>query len=341
MSEHDKAAVFLCYRQERFVEEALRAMLAQAESLHVWLLDDASPDATWHVVNSCLQAMPLQGATHSIEALPASVNGGLARNWNRVIPLLREQWIYVFEGDDVSMPDRVADSARFAAAHPSMAVFACRVIENSAAGTSEVPARGSGGVFTADAILAKGFPELPGCSLVLRRDIFTQFGRLNWRLMTVDFVLIRRGFMLGDVGLLEQALVSYRKHDANVSRVFVIRFDSLQGFQQSMVKIQRHTLGTLHEAGKLWRFAQRHCAAGSARWHIARGIYREARAHTALGLASRRGSRIALFTAALENLVHRREHRLSKWALVLALWSGAWSGWQNVKRRLRAALRPA
>ena len=339
MAEHNNAAVFLCYKQEHFVEEALRSVLAQKEPLHVWVLDDASPDGTWRVILACLESQQSQSAAHTIEKFPAATNGGLARNWNRVIPHLREQWIHVFEGDDISMVERVASADRFAKAHPAMAVFSSRVLQRSATAVSEEPASGSGGVFDADTVLARGFPELPGCSLVLRRDIFTVFGRLNWRLLTVDYVLIRRGFMLGDVGLLEEPLVVYRKHEANVSRMLVVRLDSMRAFQDSMLVLQRHTLGSLHETRKLWRFARRNCAADSARSRIAWRIYQEARAHALLGLACTRRNRLALFHAALSNLLNNRERRLSKWALALALWSGSWSSWQTAKSSLRAVLR--
>src|SRR5690349_4345837 len=87
-----KAAVFLCYKQERFVEEALRSLLKQQVPLHAWLLDDASPDATWPHVLACLADVG-QGI-HHVELLPAATNGGLTRNWNRVAFKLREAWIY-------------------------------------------------------------------------------------------------------------------------------------------------------------------------------------------------------------------------------------------------------
>ncbi|MES2604950.1 MAG: glycosyltransferase family 2 protein [Pseudomonadota bacterium] len=339
MAEYDKAVVFLCYKQELFVEAAVRSLLSQSVPVHAWLLDDASPDTTWQRVLACLSEPRCENDTsHKLEPCRAVVNGGLAKNWNRAIPHLTEEWIYVFEGDDVSNPERIDLCDRFIRAHPSLAVLSCRVMECSATGTREVPPRGMGGIFGAGSIKALDFPDMPGCSLAVRRDVFSVFGKLNRRLLTVDSILIRRGLMLGDAGLLDETLVSYRKHDSNVSRVFDLRYDSLKSFRHSMLSIQRHTLGSLHEFKKLWRYGLRNGGAGTARVILAKRIYLETRAHAALGLALASGSRRQLFMTAAANILSRKEYKVSQRALALAVWSRTWSVWGACKQRLRAVM---
>ncbi|NBX33999.1 glycosyltransferase family 2 protein [bacterium] len=77
------SVIFLAYKQEAYVREALRSVLAQdLADYEVIIGDDASPDATRRIIEEEVAAY--QGRAKVI-LLPAAPNLGIIRNFNRCV----------------------------------------------------------------------------------------------------------------------------------------------------------------------------------------------------------------------------------------------------------------
>ena len=99
------SVVFLSYKQERFVEEALRAALAQdVPEFELIIADDASPDGTWAVIESVL-AEPIRPGIR-VKSLRQPKNLGILGNFNAALAMATGEIFVLMAGDDVSYPSR-------------------------------------------------------------------------------------------------------------------------------------------------------------------------------------------------------------------------------------------
>jgi glycosyltransferase involved in cell wall biosynthesis len=92
------------YRQERFVREAVRSVLAQTYSpLQIVICDDASPDSTFDLLRE--EFRDYRG-DHKITVNRNAKNLGIG-NFNEVMKFVEGELIVIAHGDDISCPDRV------------------------------------------------------------------------------------------------------------------------------------------------------------------------------------------------------------------------------------------
>jgi len=98
--------VLLCYRQERFIREALEGALAQTyQPLQIVVSDDASPDNTYNLV---LERAKHYKGPHKIILQQNKENLGLTGNFNEALHLASGELVVMAAGDDVSLPERTA-----------------------------------------------------------------------------------------------------------------------------------------------------------------------------------------------------------------------------------------
>lgn len=67
-----------CYNAAHTLPRAVQSCLNQPEANQIWLIDDASTDHTWRIIEQLKQQFP-----HKIQAFRLPENGGaaMARNW--------------------------------------------------------------------------------------------------------------------------------------------------------------------------------------------------------------------------------------------------------------------
>ena len=87
------------------MRSALESVLAQTYPLDLIIADDCSTDATLSVIEDNLADY---SGPHRIRVLRAVRNRGICGNQNAALGLAEGELIVLFEGDDVSAPDRVA-----------------------------------------------------------------------------------------------------------------------------------------------------------------------------------------------------------------------------------------
>lgn len=96
------SVIMPAYNAERFVEAAIRSVMAQTiTDWELLVLEDGSTDGTALVVQKLAQE------DHRIHFLPNVSNMGVARTRNRGLDLCRGRYIALLDSDDIWLPDKL------------------------------------------------------------------------------------------------------------------------------------------------------------------------------------------------------------------------------------------
>lgn len=96
------SVIMPAYNAERFVEEAIRSVMAQTVTdWELLVLDDGSKDATAQIAQS------LAAEDSRIRILPNEANMGVAKTRNRGFDLCRGQYVALLDSDDVWLPEKL------------------------------------------------------------------------------------------------------------------------------------------------------------------------------------------------------------------------------------------
>ena len=95
------AVIIAAFNAADMVAVAVRSALAQPEASEVWVVDDASTDATSEVAEAC------DDGTGRLRVVRAAVNGGPAAARNIALEATRADWVCVLDADDWFAPDRL------------------------------------------------------------------------------------------------------------------------------------------------------------------------------------------------------------------------------------------
>ncbi|TSA41531.1 MAG: glycosyltransferase [Verrucomicrobiales bacterium] len=217
------------FNQERFVRAAVEGAFAQTYSpLEIILSDDKSKDRTWEIMQE--MTANYRGPHHIILS-QGTVNGGLAAHVNRIFEVSHGELVIMNAGDDISLPHRVAATvAAWKASGGKSAGVHSRVLNMDQAGrikdNRQAPTQLREGAFVfEDGIAAlKQFmheekPVILGCSAAWSREMFMRFGPLPLDVVFEDVSLGFRARLCGGMAFIDDPLVLYRLHDANIHHV--------------------------------------------------------------------------------------------------------------------------
>jgi glycosyltransferase involved in cell wall biosynthesis len=312
------SAILITYKQQDYVLAALDSLLAQTYPCQVVISDDASPDGTVALIRERLARF---AGPHDVRLRAGARNLGVCRNQNAALELCSGELIVLFEGDDISAPDRVeklvAEYLRLDRAVGALA-SGIRLIRSDGTYRSTVvwPAG------RADAwSMVRHEWSVHGCSMAFRRECYSEFGPLSRRLISGDNGLWLRAAFLrnGGLALLAEPLVDYRVHDSNVSGRFTIDYSSAQSLRESCQRLCAHEIAMLLELRKIREYRQRLRARDdtlSAAWAE---LWEESRARAALVSAIANGPRLAWVPAATRSLKFPALRRFAINAITLAL----------------------
>ena len=101
--------ILLAYKQENYIEDAVKGALSQTYSpLEIILSDDNSPDNTYNVMKRIVDEYD---GPHRIILNRNPENLGLVQHYNRVVfELSHGDLLVIAAGDDISRPDRALRS---------------------------------------------------------------------------------------------------------------------------------------------------------------------------------------------------------------------------------------
>lgn len=210
--------IVLTYRQQEYVEDALRSVFSQdCGDFEVIIADDASPDGTVEAIRRTLGALR---PDIPCRLLTAELNLGVTANWNRAVEASRGEIIIAAAGDDLMCPCRVRRSLEFFRDNPHCQALSgnCRTIDENGT-TIRDPWRYRQGVATrslGSGPLWKGFGFI-GATAAYRAGTLRAFGPLDRRCGSEDTPGVVRGQLAGSASVLPEVLVSWRRHPDSLS----------------------------------------------------------------------------------------------------------------------------
>ncbi len=220
------SVVLLCYNQERFIIEALRAAIRQNDTnFEVIVADDTSTDSTDEKIANFLAEYPAANVSY----VRNPTNLGLVANFWSAIERTTGDVIVAMAGDDISLPDRVRMVRRHFESNPrSMALYAsadvidvagcptgrklssCQPLDGASNRINYADLRPAGN-------LLAGRPFCGGAASY-RKEVFTKFPSLIGKpIHAEDEICMLRAALLGDVDFSPSVQLAWRLHGLNQS----------------------------------------------------------------------------------------------------------------------------
>lgn len=223
LSDHPLVTVAIfAFNQQDFIQECIAAAFAQTyEPTELLITDDCSSDAT---VAKIEESLVIYGGRGSVTFRQNETNLGL-ENWGRVINEVvaraRGRLVVLMAGDDISRPDRVKKivTAWIEAGRPTCVLHSAFEVMSDAQqldGTIRREGSDFGDQTPLEVILRDGVGML-GATVAFTPDLLTKFGPLPEATVFEDRALGFRAILGGQVIYLNEPLVQYRLHSANVS----------------------------------------------------------------------------------------------------------------------------
>jgi len=220
----DPRVVFLMttYQHERFVEAAMRSVLAQDyEPLEILVSDDCSTDRTWEILQDLVAD---HDGPHRVTLNRNETRQALNHRYV-YLALAGEGLIVYGHGDDVFFPDRVS---RLVGKHRETGALAvssqAHKIDAEGARYALHPPKHIhelGDDCSIETYLrARLIPTCFGAGLMWHSDLFETFGPIPRGPRNLDEVIPFRAALLGKADYIPEPLLEWRRHDANLTLQF-------------------------------------------------------------------------------------------------------------------------
>jgi glycosyltransferase involved in cell wall biosynthesis len=294
--------------------------------------DDASRDATTRIIRERLASFT---GPHDVRLRAGSTNLGVCRNQNAAIDLCSGELVVLFEGDDVSTPDRVA---RLVAEY----VRLDRAVGALASGIRLIR---SDGMYRSTVVWPSGRSDarslvrhewsVHGCSMAFRRECVSEIGPLSRRLISGDNGLWLRAAFVRDGGLalIGAPLVDYRMHDTSVSSFFQLDYSSARSLRASCHRLRAHEIAMLLELRKIKVYRERLGAPDRSLDVAWQALWQESRARAALVTTVAGKPRIRWLPVAARALRYPALRGFALNAITLALLPWARAGYRALRGR--------
>jgi glycosyltransferase involved in cell wall biosynthesis len=209
----------IAYNQERFIEEAVEAALAQDYSpLEIILSDDCSTDRTFELMKDL--TAKYQGP-HRIVLNQNLKNQGIGEHVNTAMALSSGEFIVVAAGDDVSLPHRTSTlvDVWLDLNRPDVSIYSS--YDNVDADGTALDQWAFPREHLKKDLVARidGSIRVVGASHAWSRQLFEKFGRIEFDAVNEDNVIQFRAALSDGVLVIPEVLVRYRQHESNVQKI--------------------------------------------------------------------------------------------------------------------------
>ena len=207
------------YNQENFVEDAVKGALSQTyENLEIILSDDCSSDRTFDEIKKCIKEYI---GPHKIIINRNEKNMGLVPHINKVLfDLSHGDYLFANGGDDVSLPNRIADGIDYFIKDKSISglTLASIYIDGNGKETKRMHLEKDRRYSISDRNYLSSKSFMCGMGMfAFKRDVLSVFGPLNDNCQTEDSCMRFRALLIGDVVASAKYGVKYRIHGNNIS----------------------------------------------------------------------------------------------------------------------------
>ena len=118
--------ILFCYKQEWYIEQALRSIYAQKlpkdVTARIIVADDASPDNTLAIIKRLAPESPFP-----MLFLPEEPNMGISKNYKRSFATTKADYVAILEGDDYWLPNHLAQHVEFWKQYPNCSMAMSRI----------------------------------------------------------------------------------------------------------------------------------------------------------------------------------------------------------------------
>lgn len=203
------------YNQEKYIREAIDGAFSQTYSpLEIILSDDCSSDSTFDIM---LEMAEKYDGPHKVILNQNSPNLGWCGHINKVMSIVKSDWVIIAAGDDVSLPQRTDETIKAICLNPdaNSIYFNTDYIRNDVSNqTIFVP-----DLKTHDLIemVKSGGAKVLGPSHAWNMRTFSVFGAMPADAVSEDRVIPFRSALLGEIAFVDKKVVRYRLHDASIS----------------------------------------------------------------------------------------------------------------------------
>ena len=218
MSNKPLVTIFqLSYNDEKYIAEALNGVLSQTyQPLQVIVSDDCSQDRTFAIVKDLVAKYD---GPHQVIINQNEKNLGLGNNVNRIMQLAQGELIVESDGDDISFPNRVADTVKLWMDSGKKHRVMCGrswLINEVGKSSGKLPKVQS---MTFDKVIEPtGRQWVYGGSLAWHRSLFDIFGPLREGVVAQDKAIGFRSLLLGqEIGFVDRPIIKYRLHTLSLT----------------------------------------------------------------------------------------------------------------------------
>ena len=250
---------FRNFNQKGFIEQALGSALAQTYSpLEIRIFDDCSEDGSYELIQRMVADYRGPHRIHLHRNAQNIGPGQLRHHWSSI----KGELVAIFDGDDVSAPDRVEQQAhRLLELDASLVACNAHIIdaEGRRKGLRIAPDQTVDN--SLEPLCQRGFnPLVFGAGILFRRELFDLFGPIEPPTRATDQILVFRATLLRGAQYMSEPLVSWRHHDRNRSHFL----------QKSRVDSDKAEAMRVEERWLYSRIASRHAMLADLDAHLKR-----------------------------------------------------------------------
>lgn len=203
--------LLITFNQERFIEAAIRAALAQDyPDLEIIVSDDASTDDTFAAAG---RALAEYTGPHRVTLRRSQTNLGISAHLSQLVTESHGELIFVGAGDDISLPSRCTEVVQAWLAHDRKPdLIATDLVDMAYDGTLHGNiAHSDLGRYQSFAYWEAHPPHVVGASHTWTRRQFERFGPMAAGMISEDQITTFRAVVSGGAITLHRPLVQYRR----------------------------------------------------------------------------------------------------------------------------------
>ena len=257
MGQFEASLVLMAYNQAPFIREAVSAAFAQeGPPIEIVLSDDASSDETFGIMQ---QMTANYAGPHKVFLNRNTQNLGIVAHYAKAVSMTSGRWIVQADGDDVSAPNRVVRLMQEARSKPDASVIVSwfqvlhgngKAEPSSLQHHCKMQRMQHWGLLELLSSARRGHGNyiLLGAAAAWRRDVFEAFPPFGAdKDLYEDSILRWRALLLGRSYIIDDVLISYRRHEGSITN---------WGGLVNRAEAERRQLRILERSQKCWKFAR-------------------------------------------------------------------------------------
>jgi glycosyltransferase involved in cell wall biosynthesis len=212
------AVVIPCFDMAEWIGPAVSSALAQTVPVEIVVRDDASRDNTVAAAAAAIEARFGNSLATRVSVVRGERNLGLGLNFSLALRHTRSRWVFNFDADDVSSPERVATTLGAVASVPDAAIAFVGCVNAEILDQLPSFARLDAG----DLGPGRDQPwRCIGAGMAIDRGLIERLGPLGPAVLAHDHHLRARALAVGEEVILDRRLVKRRVHEQNVTHVLL------------------------------------------------------------------------------------------------------------------------